>query len=320
VDLAITQRAEDAFQRIRLQDDAVNAILRNDETKLKYLAQADIVFRLFRAILPDPAANEFYAARQVIVILAQKIRALVKPADISSVMAGVEDVLDRSIKPEGGYVIHDQGTEGWIDLSKIDFKTLKKQFVEGRKRIEIEKLRGAINGKLIRLLQVNRTRLDFYEQFQKMIADYNTGASTDEAFFAQLVNFAQNLNREEQRGVAERLDDEELALFDLLTKPALKLTKKGREQVKKIAGDLLDTLKAERLVLDWRKKQQARAAVRVEIEKVLERLPEAYTDELYREKCAVVYQHIYDSYFGPGRGVYGPLSAAASSTWRPLDF
>ncbi len=319
VDLAITQRTENTFQRIRLQDDAVNAILRNDETKLKYLAQAEAVFRLFRAILPDPAANEFYTARQVIAILAQKIRALVRPADISSVMADVEDVLDRSIKPEGGYVIRDRGTEGWIDLSKIDFKTLKKQFDEGRKRIEIEKLRGAINGKLTRLLLVNRTRIDFYEQFQKMIADYNTGASTDEAFFAQLVNFAQNLNQEEQRGIAERLDDEELALFDLLTKPALKLTKKEREQVKKIARDLLDTLKAERLVLDWRKKQQARAAVQVVIEKALEYLPGAYTDELYREKCAVVYQHIYDSYYGSGRGVYGPLWAAVSRTRWPLN-
>jgi type I restriction enzyme R subunit len=305
VDLATIQHTENTFQRIRLQDDAMNAILRNDETRLKYLAQADIVFRLFRAILPDPVANEFYAARQVIVVLAQKIRALVKPADISSAMAGVEDVLDRSIKPEDGYVIHDLGTEGWIDLSKIDFKTLKKQFDEGRKRIEIEKLRGAINGKLTRLLQVNRTRLDFYDQFQKMIADYNTGASTDEAFFAQLVNFAQNLNQEEQRGIAERLDDEELALFDLLTKPALKLTKKERGQVKKIARDVLDTLKAERLVLDWRKKQQAKAAVRVEIEKVLERLPEVYTDELYQAKCQLVYQHIYDSYYGSGRSVYG---------------
>ena len=155
------------------------------------------------------------------------------------------------------------------------------------------------------MLRVNRTRLDFYEQFQKMIADYNAGASTDEAFFAQLVNFTQGLNEEEKRGIAEQLDDEELTIFDLLTKPALKLTKKEREQVKKIAKDLLDTLKAERLVLDWRKKQQARAAVHLEIERVLDRLPEAYTPDLYREKCEVVYQHIYDSYYGLGRSVYG---------------
>ena len=125
----------------------------------------------------------------------------------------------------------------------------------------------------------------------------------DEAFFARLVNFAQGLNEEEKRGIAEQLGEEELAIFDLLTKPALKLNKKEREQVKRVAKDLLDTLKAERLVLDWRKKQSARAAVRLEIEEALDRLPEIYTRELYTQKCELVYQHVYDSYYGLGRGI-----------------
>ena len=38
----------------------------------------------------------------------------------------------------------------------------------------------------------------------------------------------------------------------------MKLSRKEKEQVKQVAKELLDTLKAERLVLDWRKKQQAR--------------------------------------------------------------
>ncbi len=96
-----------------------------------------------------------------------------------------------------------------------------------------------------------------------------------------------------------------MAILDLLTKPALKLNKKEREQVKRVAKDLLDTLKAERLVLDWRKKQSARAAVRLEIEEVLDRLPDIYTRDLYKQKCELVYQHVYDSYYGLGRGVYG---------------
>lgn len=126
-------------------------------------------------------------------------------------------------------------------------------------------------------------------------------------FFAQLVNLVQGLNEEEKRGIAEQLGEEELAIFDLLTKPAPKLTKKEREQVKKVAKDLLDTLKAERLVLDWRKKQAARVAVRLEIEEMLDRLPDLYTRDLYEQTCELVYQHVYDSYYGLGRGVYEPL-------------
>ena len=48
----------------------------------------------------------------------------------------------------------------------------------------------------------------------------------------------------------------------------------GRETKK----GLLATLKAGKLVLDWRKRQQARAEVRVTIEKLLDQgLPRAYT-------------------------------------------
>jgi len=52
------------------------------------------------------------------------------------------------------------------------------------------------------------------------------------------------------------LTEEELALFDLLTKPDPKLTKKQEVEVKKVAQGLLTKLKREKLVLDWRKKQQ----------------------------------------------------------------
>lgn len=33
-------------------------------------------------------------------------------------------------------------------------------------------------------------------------------------------------------------------------------------------------------------------------------LPAAYSKELYQQKCDLLYQHIYDSYFGQGRGIY----------------
>jgi len=43
------------------------------------------------------------------------------------------------------------------------------------------------------------------------------------------------------------LSDEELAIFDLLTKPQMSLSKKETEQVKKVARELLATLKQEKL-------------------------------------------------------------------------
>ncbi|MEE8526079.1 MAG: hypothetical protein V3T72_19245, partial [Thermoanaerobaculia bacterium] len=73
--------------------------------------------------------------------------------------------------------------------------------------------------------------------------------------------------------------------------------------------DLLTTLKKEKLVLDWRKRQQSRAQVQVTIEDVLDgALPEPYTPEIYESKCALVYQHVYDSYYGAGQSAYGAVA------------
>jgi type I restriction enzyme, R subunit len=59
--------------------------------------------------------------------------------------------------------------------------------------------------------------------------------------------------------------------------------------VNKVARELLATLKAEKLVLDWRKRQQSRAAVWVAIEEHVDKLPPTYTTEVYTVKCNTAY-------------------------------
>jgi type I restriction enzyme R subunit len=309
VDLNIIhEAATDAktFKGVKALDDCVNALLTNDDTKRTYLNMADYVDRLFKAILPDPSANRFSLDRKAIVVITEEIRSLISPADISEVIGAVEGLLDDSIVPtKAGYVIHPPPSGGeYLDLSTIDFEALKKQFEKSYKRIEAEKLRGMINGKLAKMIRLNHSRMDYYQKFQELIEEYNSGAKNVDAFYTALLSLAQDLNDEEKRGIAENLSEEELAIFDLLTKPNLKLSRKERQQVKTVAKDLLDTLKAERLVLDWRKRQQSRAAVQLQIETILDKLPEIYDKPLYDHKCQVVYQHVYDSYYGAGRSIY----------------
>ena len=57
-----------------------------------------------------------------------------------------------------------------------------------------------------------------------------------------------------------------------------------------------EPLKSKTPVLDWRKRQQARAAVRLCIEEWLEKLPPVYTRPIYQSKCEAVYQHVHDAY------------------------
>jgi type I restriction enzyme R subunit len=301
IDFQTVQKAE-GFDRLERLDDAVDALVASDDVKTRYLNRASNVQRLYKAVLPDPAAREVQPDCALIHVLAEKIRSLSPILDISEVMERVEELLDRSIAAKG-YVIREQRL---IDLSAIDFEALRERFERGRKHIEAERLKNAVARQLERLVRMNRTRMDYLERFQRMIDEYNAGSVNVEEFFRRLMAFAQSLNQEEQRAVAEQLTEEELAIFDLLTKPEMELTANERNQVKKTARELLDTLKRGKLVLDWRKRQQARAQVRVTIEKVLDRgLPKAYTPEIYETKTDAVFQHVYDCYFGAGRSIYG---------------
>ena len=219
-------------------------------------------------------------------------------------MAEVNRVLNSSIKVKEQYVIKTAAGSHVLDISKVDFEALKKLFDKSRKNIEIDKLRGKINAQLQAMLQLNKSRVDYAARFEQLIADYNKGIKDVDTFFVELVSFARSLSEEEQRGVSENLSEEELALFDLLTRPNIKLTPKERERVKQVAKELLDTLKAERIVLDWRKQQKTRASVRVAIFDALEQLPAPYTTELYNQKCELVYQHVYEIYAGVSRGAH----------------
>ena len=58
IDLEKIRKTKDVFQRVQLKDDAVNAVLQDDDTKKSYLRLADTVKKLYRAYLPDPVEQE----------------------------------------------------------------------------------------------------------------------------------------------------------------------------------------------------------------------------------------------------------------------
>ena len=304
-DLAAIQEAE-GFARIRLLDDAVEALIAPEAIKRQFLDLANNVQRLYKAVLPDPAVGELAAQVKPVQVIVDKMRALAPPADIAPVMQQVEDILDDSIVA-AGYSIAKESKPYSTDLSQLDVEKLSETFESLRIQTINERFRWNVERKLLRLVQLNPTRTDFAKRFQALIDDYNAGSLNDKEleFLRQLVIFAQGLSKEEQRGVSERLDEEELAIFDLLTKSHINLSDAEREKIKATARDLLATLKSEKLTLDWRKRQQARAEVNVTIEQFLDAgLPQAYTPELFAQKTTAVFEHVYDAYYGAGQSIY----------------
>lgn len=292
-------------KRLEALQKAMDVILETGEERTKaYLLLAGQVARTFKAILPDPHANAHAPTAVLVSYLGAMIKALRPPPDISGVMNDLDALLDDSIATEGYRIGERPEAEALVDLSQIDFAALQKKFEEGKKATETEKLKGQIEKKLEKMVRENKGRVDFLEKFQKLIESYNSSSHNLEAFFKELMSFAKNLTEEEQRAHRENLTEEELAIFDLLTQPEPELTKKEKDEVKKVAKELLAKLKAEKLVLDWKLKTQTKADVERTIRDFFIQLPKAYTIELKKDKRAKTYAHIFENYFGAGQSVY----------------
>ena len=113
-----------------------------------------------------------------------------------------------------------------------------------------------------------------------------------------------SLTDEEHRHVREHLSEEELTVFDILTRPGPSLAPSEQEVVKKVTKELLAKLKSI-LVLDWRNKIQARARIHSTIKDTLDNgLPSPYTPEIYNKKVEAGFEHIYERYRGEGSSVF----------------
>ncbi|MFO0579035.1 MAG: type I restriction endonuclease subunit R [Polyangia bacterium] len=303
VDLAAIEALQvGSFERLQRVEDAVNALISPDPLRREFLGHERLVSTLFAAVKPDPAALEFAGRAACLAAIAEMIRERRSPGskDISHLLGAIGELLDESIE---GVEVPAKPVPV-VDLSKIDFEALRRRFEQSKhKSIDVEQLRATILAQLERLVRLNKTRADFQKKFEELIESYNNGSRSIEAIFDELVAFTQALSAEQQRHVRENMTEEEQAIFDLLTRPAPELSAAERSQVKKVARELLTKIK-QQLVLDWRKRASACSKVKVTIEDILDGLPSAYSTALYQQKCAALFEHIYESYPERDKSVY----------------
>ncbi|MCA0377118.1 MAG: type I restriction endonuclease subunit R [Gemmatimonadetes bacterium] len=308
VDLsAMEQQRAEGMARLTALQDATNALIAPDAVRREFLDHDRLVGTLYRAVKPDLAALECAPRAAGLAAIAASIRATMSPnpADIRSILRQIDGLLDASIT---GHTVREAGPPP-IDLSAINFEALAERFrTSPHKNTDLEALKAAIKARMERLIRLNRTRADFAEKFEALIASYNAGSRSIEQLFEELLSLSASLDDEQARHVREHLSEEELVIFDILTRPAPELSTEERAAVKTVAKELLARLK-ELLVLNWRQKAAARSRLKMAIEDTLDTgLPRAYSIDLYREKCAALFEHVYESYPERDGGVYSQVA------------
>ena len=270
----------------------------SDETRKRFEVMCREVFTKFKACITVPGLAARRADRGAIDIIYRSLLQDRERADISGIMRSLHEVVDEAIEVRSDRVAEAEP----LDVSRIDFDLLRREFRRGRgKRTAIQELKHLVETRLRRLLARNPLRTDFQEHYEGVVAAYNREKDrlTIERTFEALLKLEQELDDEERRAVREGLDEESLAVFDLLKKPELKAPE--IKLIKDVAVGLLRTLKAEKLRVDrWQEKEATRDAVRVTIKDFLwsdrTGLPNDYTDPEVDARSEAVFRHVFRVY------------------------
>jgi type I restriction enzyme R subunit len=119
VDLGrIEGTAAQNFQRAQAIEDSANGLMAPEAVKRDFMAHARLVDALYGAVKPDLVAVEFAVRCGTIRALADHIRNTSDPPDISHVLQGINELLDRSIGAEPFKIKGDAKGYGSIDLRR----------------------------------------------------------------------------------------------------------------------------------------------------------------------------------------------------------
>ena len=304
-DLSTLVNAPSATEKLAKISEATNAVCLNETTRTQFEVAARDVFRKYKALYPEAEAKSFTRQYNAIEAIYNQLNQKTKSADISAVMRRLQQEVNMSV----GLAEEQAEYEGYVDLSNLDFDKLRAAFAKSEnKNAVVFDLQEAIEKQLADMVRKNPIRMEFYDKYKEIIDEYNDGKDIQavEKAFEKLSEFMEEkMTPEFDRAMREGLDEETLAIYDLLRKP--ELSKKEEVDVKKVAVKTLETLKAEKLRVEhWRESTQVSAEVKVMIDDSLQWLPEAsYPDEELSDKSLLVFQHVYANYQGAGVSTYG---------------
>ena len=284
------------FSRIKGLKDAVEAVYSSDEAKRRFEILARQVFVRFKALLTEPSVFAYAERHDNIEAIYKKLRERRDTADVTELLKELHRIVNEAIRTQAPG--DNQGEGLTFDLSQIDMEKLRDEFKKKvrHKATVLQDIREAVEEQLAQMLARNPLRMDYQQKYEEIVADYNREKDrvTVEETFRRLTELMGELDAEQKRAVREGLDEEELALFDLLKKDDL--AKAERERVKQASRNLLASIKARLSELDrfW-EKEQTKADVEVFIlDELYASLPTPpFSAEEKKAVAAEVYAHVW---------------------------
>jgi type I restriction enzyme R subunit len=286
------------FEKMALLQDAADAMCESIEVRKTYCGYASRIVQIMKFItFKDITEPQVIAEKDAVIAIYKQLQQKRKHADITDLSVAINKIVSDYVgtQPEEQLT----GTRRF-DISKIDFDLLQKEFAGAKhKKLMIDDLEAYIKKRIDQMLMANPSRINFYEEYQRIINDYNAeqDRASIEKTFDDLIKLSQSLDTEQKRYLREGFQtDEQLSMFDLLFSPDI--SKNDIKKLKEFSVVLLDTIKAKIAELhNWREKPATRSEVETLIRDTLwNGLPESYTDEQIGEYRQRVYEYFFERY------------------------
>lgn len=292
---------KEGFERNKTIADAKEAVNEGDETRKRFEIIARALFRKYKACMTLSEVRDYRRAYEAVNIIYKSLQSDREQADITEIIGDLRQIVDEAIQPRDTNLREERPL---YDISQIDFRRLREEYERQRNGLHnaVQSVRDAVEKRLQEMIQQNPLRVDFQRHYEDLVEKYNRekDRQTVEQTFEELLKFVARLDQEEKRAVTEGLDEESLAIFDLLRKP--ELSNRERARIKDVARELLETLKAEKLRVDhWRDKESTRDAVRQTIYDFLYAdetgLPaDSYSENDVEALSEEVFRHVFVRY------------------------
>jgi len=287
------------FAKLASLQEAANAVCGSIEDKKIFATYALELSRLIKYTDRNDITAQTRKQYEAIAAIHSELQKKRKHTNTTDLMIEIHKIINEHIKIADEPTMNNEAARRF-DISAIDFELLRSEFAKVKtKNLAMKDLEEIIKQKLDSMLFSNPSRIDYYERYGQIIAEYNAeqDRATIEKTFMELMDLANQMSKEEQRYAREGFtSDEELSFYDMLFRDDL--GKNDIKKIKEVATTLLSKIKSKISELDhWSDKQETKAEVYNLIRGTLwDELPECYDDASVSACREKIYEYVYMRY------------------------
>jgi type I restriction enzyme R subunit len=265
-------------EKMKLFRKAQNAVVKDEETKRRFVKACTELSKAFSLVVPHPKAMKI---RDDVMFFQAVRKSVVKYTPPAGMPPEQLDVAVRQLISEAVAAEEVVDIFGLAGEQKPDISILSDEFLEKIQQIEYQNLRLQLLMKLLEdQIQVQYRRnvvryRSLKEMLEKLMKAYENRTIQAAEIIKKLVELARQLRQENENWESLGLSEEEKAFYDVVAQGKKKI--EDDEEVRQIARALVKSIKSD-LSIDWSHQESVKARIRAKVKRLLRRLSYSPTE------------------------------------------